>query len=147
MARRTPTADQKQAAEERRARMRELAGIVSKMTEAERQEIANRAGGVVTIEGRRLSLFNTVFILQQVGSASVVGGFQQWRNAGRVVRKGEKAIAMWVPIEKTTAPSAAPGGEEDEEDRKKRFRLVSVFDIAQTDSIAVAEAVEIAEAA
>lgn len=145
MARRTPTLEQKQAAEERRAKMRELAKAVSAMTEAERNAIVARAGGVVTVEGRRLSLFNTVFALQQDGAASVLGGFQQWRNAGRQVRKGEKAIAIWVPIEKTSAPSAAPGGEEDDEDRVKRFRLVSMFDIAQTDPIA--EAVEIAEAA
>lgn len=145
MARRTPTLEQKQAAEERRARMRELAGIVSKMTEAERQEIADRAGGIVTIEGRRLSLFNTVFILQQDGGASVVGGFAQWRSAGRVVRKGEKAIAMWVP-KVTTAQVETPEGDE-ETTGGTRFLLVSVFDIAQTDPIAVAEAVEIAEAA
>lgn len=127
--RRQPTEAQRVAAEERRAKMRELAKTVSAMTETERFALIERHGSLVTIEGRSLSPFNSCFLLMQHASVSVVGGFRQWIAAGRCVRKGEHGLAMWIPIAGGKSDEAS-----DDEERKQRFTLATVFDITQTDA-------------
>ena len=96
------------------------------MTPAERERLAMSLGGITTIEGRRLSIFNSCLVLSQ-RPATIVGGFQQWRRAGRIVHKGEHGIAIWIP----TGTEAEP----DHEDERQRFILGTVFDITQTDEI------------
>lgn len=131
MSRRTPTEAQKQAAADRREKIRKLAQTISGMSERDRANLVG--GGVATIEGHALSLFNQCLVLSQM-SATVVGGFQQWRRAGRCVRKGEHGAAIWIPIGTIT-------DEKTGKDRAK-FTLGTVFDISQTDPInAEAEAV------
>jgi len=125
-ARREPTAEQRQAAAERRERMRKLAATVAAMSDEERREIA---GHVITIEGHPLSLHNACMLAMQLPGVSVVGGYRQWRKAGRHVVKGARGLSIWVPI-------AAPKADEDSErDERPRFRLANVFDIAQTAEI------------
>jgi hypothetical protein len=128
-----PTPEQKAKAEERRAKMRQIAKAVSEMTDEQRNAIVMRLGAVPTCEGRPLSVFNTCFLFTQFEGVSMVGGFQQWRNAGRQVRRGEHALAIWIPKgEKADNSKAEP--EADEVDRPSFF-LGNVFDISQTDAI------------
>ncbi len=82
---------------------------------------------------------NTLLILTQRPSASLVAGYRRFQSLGRQVRKGEKGIrilapvAGWVKVVETDE-----NGNEVETTRPtiaRRFRVVSVFDIAQTDPI------------
>lgn len=131
--RREPTEAQKLAAQERRGRMRKLAERISGMPDDERLALAMRAG-IRTVEGRELSPFNQCMVIMQHDGASVVGGFRQWRVAGRHVRKGERGLAIWFPIAKGEQSEGAPelAGEER---GGPRFALATVFDISQTDAI------------
>jgi hypothetical protein len=92
---RSATPEQKAKAAERRAQMRLIARKIRAMPEADRMQLVG--DWPTTIEGHKLSLFNACMIIMQ-GGASVVGGFQQWRKAGRAVRKGEHGKAIWFPI-------------------------------------------------
>ena len=101
------------------------------MSLAERMDLAKRTP-VATIEGRVLSPFNCCFIVHQNPSVTVVGGFRQWKAAGRCVRKGEHGMALWIPTgagksEKDEAQSIASDSDD------VRFVLGTVFDVSQTD--------------
>lgn len=76
------------------------------------------------------SLHNTLMILCQTqGKATAVAGFNKWRDEfGRFVKKGETGIAIYAPMFK----------KEERADGTKRdaligFRIVYVFDVAQTE--------------
>ena len=142
--RRVATAEQKAKAKERWRLMRELAHRVSEMTEDERVRLVGE-GWPVTIEGHRLSMHNAVMVALQRQGVSIVGGFRQWRQAGRIVRKGEHGQAIWVPIgdgkPKEDAEQDADA-EQTEERQRPRFMLATVFDIGQTKPLEVAVAAE-----
>jgi len=110
---------------------RELAKQLASMTDEQRQQLAEKMGTICTIEGRPLSLGNTLLLAMQADNVSVVGGFRQWRRAGRRVRKGEKALRIWVPVKK--------GNQEDNDEHinadEVHFFLGAVFDISQTEPI------------
>ena len=135
MKRSKPTEEQSARAAERRARMRQLAKTISAMSTEERAALIARVcpAGVVTIEGRPLSIFNACMVLSQSATATVLGGFQQWRKAGRCVRKGEHGIAIWAPIGKGSDGEAKDVAEDDQ--KRPRFLLVTMFDVAQTDAL------------
>jgi len=121
------TESQKQAAKERREKLAAMAKQIAAMPPEDRAKLA--AQGVATIEGHALSLKNAMLLMMQRAQVSVVGGFQQWRQAGRVVRKGEKALALWIPVSrKETDESGA-------ETVNPGFRIANVFDISQTEEI------------
>jgi N-terminal domain of anti-restriction factor ArdC len=131
------TAEQEAATEARRAKFRELLKAVSAMSDEERVELVDRIGGVITVEGRRLSVYNTCLLLSQRMDVSMVGGYRQWQAAGRQVRKGESGMMIWIP--RKPAGDDAPGKDELSDDRV-RFIIGTVFDEKQTDEIAVAVA-------
>jgi len=85
-----PTEEQKKAAAEKRERMRLLTKQIAAMTPEQREKIVEKFGAVLTCESRPLSPFNSCFLIHQAGErgVSVVGGFQQWKRAGRFVAKG-----------------------------------------------------------
>jgi antirestriction protein ArdC len=77
----------------------------------------------------RYSLQNTLLIALQRPDASNVAGYRAWQDRfGRHVRRGEKGIRILAPVTKT---------EQDAEGNDRRvvvgWRLVSVFDVAQTE--------------
>jgi len=128
------TTAQKAKATERRARMRELSQRLAAMSEAERQAMAESAGAVQTIEGRPLSPHNTCMVVSQLGGGvSVVGGFRQWRQAGRTVRQGEHGAAIWC---RTGGAGETEGAEAAEAAAKPGFIMGTVFDIGQTEPLA-----------
>ena len=132
--RRTATPEQKRAAEERRKRFSALAKQVAAMTDEQRESLAARVVGIATVEGHGLSLHNVYMIALQRPSATIVGGFRQWIKAGRAVRKGEHGMQIWVPTSK--AKDAGTGRILDTAD-DVRFLVGTVFDVSQTDEIAV----------
>jgi len=84
----------------------------------------------VAAKFHQYSFNNQILIWSQMPDASRVAGFNTWKDAGRIVRKGEKGIAIFAPM-----IFKAKDAEPDEIPRETRtgFRLVYVFDISQTD--------------
>jgi antirestriction protein ArdC len=77
---------------------------------------------------------NVMMILSQDPEATQVCGFKQWKERGRQVRKGEKALKIFgYRTFKRTEKDPATG--EDVEKTGAYFPLLSVFDISQTDPI------------
>jgi hypothetical protein len=134
------TPQQQAARDERKARLIEMNRQISKMTEAQRLEIINSTGAIVTCEGRALSTRNTMLVLMQLPKASVVGGFRQWQTMGRKVSKGTHGAAILVPCGHR---SQAPDGEAVTDEAGEGgvfFTTTTVFDIAQTEAIETAPA-------
>jgi hypothetical protein len=127
--RREPTEEQRARAHERREKIRKLATVVSAMTDEQRLQMAQRHG-IRTIEGHELSVFNHCLLLTQSDSVSVVGGFRQWKRAGRIVTKGQHGLAIWCPIKPKDKPDAG-----ELNDSKTRFMLGTVFDVTQTQKL------------
>src|SRR3989304_2881045 len=111
-----------------RAKMGALARDVRAMDPSTREHVHAKCG-TVTCEGHVLSPFNTIYLYLQRGGIPcvMIGGFQQWRKAGRVVRAGERAIGhIYVPI---GAPKNGNGDAPESEKDNVRFRLVPVVDV------------------
>lgn len=74
-------------------------------------------GRVVTAKGHFLSEINSFLCMYQAQENSVrVGGFRQWREVGRKVRKGAHALAIYLPA-KRRAKTEGPGAESAEAER------------------------------
>ena len=86
----------------------------------------------VAAKFRTYSLNNQLLIAAQRPDATRVAGFRTWRQLGRHVRKGERGIRIVAPlIRRVTTDDRV----HDPEQRAMitGFKVVSVFDIAQTD--------------
>jgi len=124
-----PTPEQKARAEERRQALRDLWQKIGEMSEEQRAQFAERVGSVVTCEGHPLSINNTILLAYQADNITVVGGFQQWKKAGRQVTKGQRALGIWIPKHDKQE------GEQEQTDKPSFFIFGSVFDISQTEPI------------
>ena len=122
-----------EAIEAKKAKMKQLAEQFAKMSEAERVELSNQLGSLRTIEGRPLSFKNSALLYFQKKGVSIVGGFQQWKKAGRIVRKGEKALAIFCPASRKAEEGQTP------DDSSLFFFTGSVFDISQTEPLTPSE--------
>lgn len=111
--------------EERKARIKELRARLTAMTTEERQALVLKHG-VVTVEGRSLSIKNQCLLILQNIAVTVVGGYRQWQAAGRQVRKGEQGMLIWFPV--------GAKNEEGDITEAERFFTASVFDVSQTES-------------
>lgn len=139
--RREPTEEQKARAAERRDRFKAIAQAVAAMSDAERLALVSKLGAIVNCEGRPLSMFNACLLVTQFPTVSMVGGFQQWKRAGRCVRKGERGLSLWIPKHKGGDAEGGPadashGGEpisDSKEDGRTRFLMGTVFDVSQTE--------------
>lgn len=84
------------------------------------------------------SFRNIVLALSQRADISQLAGIRTWNRLGRNVKRGEKGIAIFAPMTCRRRPVA--GEEKDEQDSSEnhaelvtRFRIVYVFDVAQTE--------------
>jgi antirestriction protein ArdC len=77
-------------------------------------------------------------LVLQRPDVTIVGGLQQWRKLGRHVKKGEKGCYMWVPL--GTRETDEQGMMHTDMPDEKRFKLVAVFDVSQTEEISKEEA-------
>lgn len=147
--RRRLTAEQEAKRQERKAKFKALWKQVAAMPELERAQLSNKHG-IVTCDGHALSLANTMLVILQNNTSSVVGGFRQWIKHGRAVMKGQHGIMIWVPVggkannaplDGSTSNSAVvdsqPASESD-----TRFIIGTVFDISQTQEIETSHPVE-----
>lgn len=82
----------------------------------------------------RYSPNNVMMIMMQNPTATYVAGFRKWLELGRHVRKGEKGIAIIVPM--MSKKKDANG----EEITIPRFGVGYVFDVSQTDGDSLPEA-------
>lgn len=114
---------------------------VTHRTKEQRQEMLQRIkDAAAMVDDRAIDAFltttacnfsrrNVAWILAQCPDATVVAGFQQWKQAGRTVRKGERGLAILVPTmrkDKDTGEDLAG------------FRVGYVFDVSQTDELVTA---------
>ena len=105
---------------------------LSEMTEEQRQAIADKFG-IVTVEGHLLTAHNQCFLVAQSQiNFTIVGGYKQWKKAGRSVRKGEHGFYIFVPS-KQKEDEANP--DVNNSDETPFFFTVVVFDISQTELI------------
>ena len=122
-------------------------GRTPEQRQAEREALLERLGEKVATLGsstewiaylrfmsafRRYSFNNLMLIALQCPNATHVAGFRKWQELGRQVRKGEKAFKiLGYSTKKITKTDPVTG--EEVEDRVKRFPVLSVFDVTQTD--------------
>jgi len=74
---------------------------------------------------------NVMMIMTQMPEATKVASFQTWKTLDRQVKRGEKAMKVWVPIHKK-GMMLDKEGNEIETKELHGFRLGNVFDISQT---------------
>ncbi len=89
------------------------------------------------------SFYNQCLIISQKPNASLVGGFNTWKNKGRHVKKGEHGIMIFAPLiakEKRVEINQETWKEEEIDTSSKLygFKAVYVFDISQTEGKEVA---------
>ena len=116
--------------QEKSSKIKALRKQLSELTLEQRQGLIDR-GLIATVEGRTLSLHNTILVyLQSNGQTpSVVGGYKQWKKAGRQVQKGEHGYSIFFPI--------GPKDDDGELLAAERFYIGTVFDINQTEVMEV----------
>jgi len=76
----------------------------------------------------RYSWRNCLLISDQRPSASLVAGFHRWKQLGRKVRKGEKAIRIMAPC-----PVRRENTQTGDEEERLFFKTACVFDVSQTE--------------
>jgi antirestriction protein ArdC len=113
---------------------------IEKMHEA----LVEKTDALVTSEGwleylafaarfRQYSFNNTMLILIQCPTATHVASYRKWLEMGRQVRKGEKGLSIFAPMTRKKTDEVTGK----EKTYVAGFRLVSVFDVAQTDGDAL----------
>ncbi len=80
----------------------------------------------------RYSFHNQLLIFLQRPNATLVAGFHKWNSLGRFVKKGEKGIAILAPC-KYRSRIEDEDGQEQTITSIRSFRVVYVFDVAQTE--------------
>ena len=84
---------------------------------------------------------NAMLIITQDPEATEVAGFVAWKQRGRQVRKGEHGIRILAPAGTGKADVAEADDKVKVEDGaaplRRYFRMVSIFDVRQTDPIEV----------
>src|SRR5277367_3357789 len=85
----------------------------------------------------RYSLTNQLLVAMQRPDATRVAGFRAWLNLGYCVRRGEKAIRIWVPIppSRKQLETWARAGSDPAERPKTYFKLGPVFDREQVQEL------------
>ena len=115
---------------ERKQRIKELRTRLANLTPQEREKLSLR-GLIATVEGRTLSLHNTLLVyLQSNGTLpTIIGGYRQWKQAGKQVRRGEHGYMIWFPVGEKTEDGDIIAAE--------TFYTGTVFDISQVEAMVV----------
>jgi antirestriction protein ArdC len=85
----------------------------------------------------KYSFVNQLLIAMQCPAATHVTGFRKWLELGYSVRRGEKALYIWMPVppsRKAIAEWEAAGADKDKKPRTW-FRMGPVFDRSQVDPL------------
>lgn len=134
-------------------------GVVTKIQErrtAAREQLESAVRELMTSEGwvrwmrsraqfHSYSFNNTLLIAMQRPDATQVAGYKTWQKLGRQVLKGEKSIKIFAPMPITVRDDAGEPvfDETGKPVRRMAFKVVSVFDIAQTDGEPLPEIPEV----
>lgn len=81
---------------------------------------------------------NQEMIFAQFEGATQCAGFNKWLEAGRVVRKGERAIKIMAPTERTETDEdgkVVMDPKTGKPEKEMAYIMVSVFDVSQTEEI------------
>jgi antirestriction protein ArdC len=79
------------------------------------------------------SISNQILIVLQRPDATQVAGFGTWKQLNRFVKKGEKGIAIIAPMVLGKKNRDEKSDDDNHGTAVVRFRVVYVFDVAQTD--------------
>ena len=79
------------------------------------------------------SFSNCMLIAQQCPDATHVAGYNKWKQLGRHVKKGEKAIRILAPLIGKDKATDSQDSDQTAERKPRGFRAVGVFDISQTE--------------
>jgi hypothetical protein len=110
--------------DEKKNKIKQLRTFLSSMNESQRQALVSKYG-FISVEGHSYSLVNQCLIAFQCPTATVLGGYQQFRKAGRQVKQGEHGITIFFP-------SVRKSDDDIESDDQVRFYCATIFDISQT---------------
>ncbi len=133
-----PTNAKQTAADKVAALKRTIDGsldVLAKAVDEVRASDMFRAYLDVQARFHRYSWRNSMLILSQCPNASQVAGYRAWQKMKRQVRKGERGIRILAPCPYKREVEA-PNGETDTV-AGMFFRCVSVFDVKQTDGVAL----------
>ena len=83
----------------------------------------------------RYSFHNQMLIALQRPNATLVAGFNAWKEMGRFVKQGEHGIRILAPM----LVKVKPEDPDSEEERIVRFKSVAVFDVSQTEGTELPE--------
>jgi len=108
----------------------EFMEYLKKLDTTQKQELAEKLQAF-SIAGKTYSATNTCLLAYQQAPKGVFGGFNQWKQAGRTVKKGEKSFKIFFPA-KPKKNKERDG--ENENARPLHFFLASVFHESQTES-------------
>lgn len=122
----------------RQEKIKAIRAKLASVTPEEKKHIAENCY-VTTVEGHVLSPTNTAMLyFQSAGKTpTVVAGYNQWKKAGRQVKKGEHGSIIFAPGKNRKA-------EEGADEKDIFFFAVTVFDISQTEEITKKEAPSVA---
>ncbi|MCL6633768.1 MAG: ArdC family protein [Alicyclobacillus herbarius] len=93
----------------------------------------------------RYSFANTLLIMIQRPNATLVAGYNRWKELGRYVKKGERGIEIFAPLFRKTKAKPVNEEQASEEEQEKEqhdedtervlygYRVVYVFDVSQTE--------------
>lgn len=101
---------------------------ISKLSPEERAALTPY-GLTANLSGHVLSGTNQMLLAMQGCRDNIVAGFQQWRKAGRIVKKGSTGFSIWVPI---GAPKMDNEGSDPRDGKDIHFTTGTVFGISQT---------------
>ena len=120
---------------ELRERIGESLDVLARAVDDVRASDTFRAFLDVQARFHRYSWHNTMLIATQCPDATQVAGFQAWKKLGRHVRKGEHGIAIFAPCPFKRTETDDDGSEQETEGIY--FKIVHVFDVAQTEGEAL----------
>jgi hypothetical protein len=106
-------------------------------TDAAKQSATYKAWLNTVSRFYRYSLGNQILIWCQSPDATRVAGFHTWKSLKRSVKKGEHGIRILAPIIRKVEQER--NGKTEEVIRPVSFRVVSVFDYAQTEGEELAD--------
>lgn len=144
-----PTADQRQKwAEDMLQQEKEVKQLILKTAE-EYQENPENIVELVTFGSKfyRYSTKNNLLVYAQNPNANYVQSFAAWKKAGYTVKKGEKGLKVYVPVQTTilkVGDKLVPLEQASKEEKiqyqageiesitKSKFKVGTVFDVSQT---------------
>lgn len=116
------------------ARKAEVAAFKTRLDEFETATDADTVDDI-TARFPQYTARNNIMIYLQAPAAVEVFAYRAWQEKGRQVKRGEAGIRIWAPAGKADDQTATDGTVLKE--GRQFFRLVSVFDVSQTEDAAV----------